>query len=61
MAFLRKSMPLAELAEHAEKTGKETTPRAYDAATGGWTRPVKDKPVPGAGRGNGGRLRRGER
>ncbi|MFP3119856.1 hypothetical protein [Streptomyces sp. Iso 434] len=58
---LRKSMPLSELTEHAERTQAGGTPQAYDGRTGGWNLPVKDKPTPGAGTGTGGRLRRGER
>ncbi|MBV7674355.1 hypothetical protein STHAL_33465 [Streptomyces halstedii] len=58
---LRKWISIGELAANttAEDQAKHGTD--YSASQGGWVRPKKDKPVPGAGNGSKGRLRRGER
>ncbi|MFJ3679836.1 hypothetical protein ACIPPN_30015 [Streptomyces diastaticus] len=60
MAFLRKSVPLDELAANATPEDKKRFGTDYSASQGGYVRP-KETPTPGAGNGSKGRLRRGER
>lgn len=60
MAFLRKSIALSDLSAAATDEDRRKHGTEYSGTEGGWVR-RKDKPVPGAGNGSRGRLRRSDR